>query len=54
MNFRENFSILVVDDEKNLLENLYNFLKDKRFKKIYTAKNLKESRFKLLKILKLT
>ncbi len=47
MNFRENFSILVVDDEKNLLENLYNFLKDKRFKKIYTAKNLKESRFKL-------
>lgn len=47
MNFRENFSILVIDDEKNLLENLYNFLKDKGFKKIYTAKNLKESRFKL-------
>ncbi|WP_040398082.1 response regulator transcription factor [Anaerococcus senegalensis] len=47
MNFRENCSILVVDDEKNLLENLYNFLKDKGFKKIYTAKNLKESRFKL-------
>ena len=47
MNFRENFSILVVDDERNLLENLYNFLKDKGFKKIYTAKNLKESRFKL-------
>lgn len=47
MNFRENFSILVVDDEKNLLENLYNFLKDKGFKKVYTAKNLKESRFKL-------
>ncbi|KWZ98590.1 response regulator receiver domain protein [Anaerococcus hydrogenalis] len=47
MNFRENFSVLVVDDEKNLLENLYNFLKDKGFKKIYTAKNLKESRFKL-------
>lgn len=47
MNFRKNFSILVVDDEKNLLENLYNFLKDKGFKKIYTAKNLKESRFKI-------
>ncbi|MDU5914046.1 MAG: response regulator transcription factor [Anaerococcus vaginalis] len=47
MNFRENCSILVVDDEKNLLENLYNFLKDKGFKKVYTAKNLKESRFKL-------
>lgn len=47
MEFRNNFSILIVDDEKNLLENLYNFLKDKGFKKVYTAKNLKESRFKL-------
>lgn len=47
MELRNNFSILLVDDEKNLLENLYNFLKDKGFKNIYTAKNLKESRFKL-------
>lgn len=47
MDFRRNFSILIVDDEKNLLENLYNFLKNKGFKKVYTAKNLKESRFKL-------
>lgn len=47
MDFRNNFSILIVDDETNLLENLYNFLKDKGFKKVYTAKNLKESRFKL-------
>lgn len=47
MDFRKDFSILVVDYEKNLLENLYNFLKDKGFKKVYTAKNLKESRFKL-------
>ena len=47
MDFRRNFSILIVDDEKNLLENLYNFLKNKDFKKVYTAKNLKESRFKL-------
>lgn len=47
MDFRDNFSILIVDDETNLLENLYNFLKDKGFKKVYTAKNLKESRFKL-------
>lgn len=47
MDFRKNFNILVVDDEKDLLENLYNFLKDKGFKKIYTAKNLKESRFKI-------
>ena len=47
MDFRKNFNILIVDDEKSLLENLYNFLKDKGFKKVYTAKNLKESRFKL-------
>ena len=47
MDLRRNFSILIVDDEKNLLENLYNFLKNKGFKKVYTAKNLKESRFKL-------
>ena len=47
MNFRNNFSILIVDDETNLLENLYKFLKDKGFGKVYTAKNLKESRFKL-------
>ena len=47
MDIRRDFSILIVDDEKNLLENLYNFLKDKGFKKVYTAKNLKESRFKL-------
>lgn len=47
MDFRGKFSILVVDDEKSLLENLYNFLKSKGFKKVYTAKNLEESRFKL-------
>ena len=47
MDFRNNFSILIVDDETNLLENLYNFLKEKGFNKVYTAKNLKESRFKL-------
>ncbi len=47
MDFRENFSILIVDDEKSLLENLYNFLKNNGFKDVYTAKNLKESRFKL-------
>ena len=47
MDFRNNFSILIVDDEKSLLENLYNFLKNKGFTKIYTAKNLKESKFKL-------
>ena len=47
MDFRKNFNILIVDDETNLLENLYNFLKEKGFNKIYTAKNLKESRFKL-------
>lgn len=47
MDFRNNFSILIVDDETNLLENLYIFLKEKGFKKVCTAKNLKESRFKL-------
>lgn len=47
MDIRNNFSILVVDDEKTLLENLYNFMKDKGFKKVYTAKNLKEARFKI-------
>lgn len=47
MNFRSDFSILLVDDEQSLLDNLYNFLQDKGFKSIYTAKNLKESRFKL-------
>lgn len=47
MDIRSNFSILVVDDEKTLLENLYNFLKDKGFDKVYTAKNLKEAKFKL-------
>ncbi|MFO3667308.1 response regulator transcription factor [Anaerococcus kampingiae] len=47
MDIRSNFSILVVDDEKTLLENLYNFMKDKGFKKVYTAKNLKEARFKI-------
>ena len=47
MDFRNNFSILIVDDETNLLENLYIFLKENGFKKVYTAKNLKESRFEL-------
>ena len=47
MDIRNNFSILVVDDEKTLLENLYNFMKDKGFKKVYTAKNLKKARFKI-------
>lgn len=47
MDIRREFSILIVDDEKNLLENLYKFLKDKGFNKVFTAKNLKESRFKL-------
>lgn len=47
MDYLRNFSILIVDDEKNLLENLYEFLKNKGFKRVYTAKNLKEARFKL-------
>lgn len=47
MDYKRDFNILIVDDEKILLENLYDFLKSKGFKKVYTAKNLKESRFKL-------
>ena len=47
MDYNRDFNILIVDDEKILLENLYDFLKNKGFKKVYTAKNLKESRFKL-------
>lgn len=47
MDYRRDISLLIIDDEKTLLENLYNFLKEKGFKKVYTAKNLKESRFKL-------
>lgn len=47
MDYKRDFNILIVDDEKILLENLYDFLKNKGFKKVYTAKNLKESRFKL-------
>lgn len=43
MDFRNNFSILIVDDETNLLENLYNFLKKRvliRFIPPKTSKNL--------------
>lgn len=47
MDYRRDISLLIIDDEKTLLENLYNFLKEKGFKKVYTAKNLKESKFKL-------
>ena len=47
MDLRSDFSILIVDDEKSLLDNLYEFLKDKGFKKVYTAKNLKEANFKI-------
>lgn len=31
MDFRSNFSILLVDDEKSLLENLYNFFERQGF-----------------------
>ena len=47
MDLSKNVSILVVDDEKTLLDNLYYFLKNKGYNKVYTAKNLQESRFKL-------
>ena len=47
MDLSKDVSILVVDDEKTLLDNLYHFLKNKGYNKVYTAKNLQESRFKL-------
>lgn len=44
----ENFNILLVDDEKELLDSLYNFLIKESFNKIHTAKNITEAEFKLL------
>ncbi|MBU5669756.1 response regulator transcription factor [Peptoniphilus sp. MSJ-1] len=48
MNSYENFNILLVDDERELLDNLYNYLSKENFNKIITAKNIKEAEFKLL------
>ncbi len=42
------YNILIVDDDKELLDNLYNYLNKYNFNKLFTAKNLKEARFKIL------
>lgn len=44
----KNYNLLIVDDDKELLDNLYNFLYENNFSKIFTAKNLKEARFKFI------
>lgn len=47
MSFYEDLKILIVDDEKTLLDNLYQYLSKENFKKIFTAKNINEANFKL-------
>ncbi len=48
MDFDKDFEILVVDDDEELLESLYRYLKYKRFKKVLTAKSLAEAEFKII------
>lgn len=41
-------NLLIVDDEKELLANLYDFLNKENFNKIFTAKNLSEASYQFL------
>lgn len=41
------YTILIIDDDKELLESLYKYLKNKGFGKVLTAKNLVEAEFKI-------
>lgn len=47
MNIFRDANILLVDDESYLIDSMYKFLKNKRYQKILTAKNIAEARFKL-------
>ena len=47
MNIFRDANILLVDDESYLIDSMYNFLKNKGYQKILTAKNIAEARFKL-------
>ncbi|WP_148466026.1 response regulator transcription factor [Peptoniphilus harei] len=47
MNIFRDANILLVDDESYLIDSMYKFLKNKGYKKILTAKNIAEARFKL-------
>lgn len=40
-------NLLILDDEIDLLNSMYNFLKKKGFGKVLVAKNIKEAKFKL-------
>lgn len=40
--------ILIIDDDKDLLESLYKYLVSKGYKKVLTAKNLAEAEFKVI------
>lgn len=46
INFKD-AKILLVDDETFLIDRMYKFLKDKGYKKLLTAKNISEAKFKL-------
>ncbi|AMB98721.1 two-component system response regulator [Aerococcus urinaehominis] len=48
MNDFEDYTILIIDDEKDILDNLFDYLKMHAFNNVLTAKNLKEANFKLL------
>lgn len=41
-------AILIIDDDKDLLESLYKYLISKGYKKVLTAKNLAEAEFKVI------
>lgn len=43
----KDYTILIIDDDKELLESLYKYLKSKGFEKILTAKSLVEAEFKI-------
>lgn len=40
--------ILIIDDDKELLENLYKYLNTMGFEKVLIAKNLAEAEFKIM------
>lgn len=48
MSENRDYTILIIDDDKELLESLYKYLKNKEFGKILTAKNLAEAEFKII------
>lgn len=47
MNIFREAKILLVDDESDLINSMYSFLKKKGFSNLLTAKNIAEANFKL-------